>query len=417
MLNIQPRRESMFRFVAGMKGNERACIWTEPLWGTPHELVVPFASVYMAALGLTALQIGLISTLTFISQVIGALLSGALADKMGRKNCTIVWDVCGWILPCALWALARDMRFFVAAALLNGAYRVTENSWSLLMTEDAPQERYVRLFAATSIAGLLSGFVAPIPYVFVRRFGIVPTMRALYWIFFAMMLLKGILLYVASRETNVGKIRREACRGQSLLLLLRGNGALLGRMLRDRRARQACALLFCYTAVKNIGDTFWPLLLTGKLGVETESLSLFSTARALLMLGSYLFVAPRLRVNRFKRPMLAGVAALGAVELMLLLLPPGAPRVFLWAGLVVEALSLSIIYPLVEALRLVSIDARERARMAGLMLASCLLVTSPFSTLAGALSDVNRSLPFALNLLILVFAFALTLRADGVREE
>ena len=45
-------------------GNPRAALWTEPLWGIPYNLYMPFVAVYMAALGLTPTQIGLVSTVS-----------------------------------------------------------------------------------------------------------------------------------------------------------------------------------------------------------------------------------------------------------------------------------------------------------------------------------------------------------------
>lgn len=120
-----------------LQGNKRACLWTEPLWGIPYNLYVPFASVYMAALGMTPVQIGMVSTLFFTSQMFWALLSGMLTDKLGRRLCTVIFDVLSWSVPAFLWMIARDYRWFVAAALFNGMWRVTENSWGLLLVEEA----------------------------------------------------------------------------------------------------------------------------------------------------------------------------------------------------------------------------------------------------------------------------------------
>ena len=43
-------RNPLIDLLVHLKGNERACLWTEPLWGIPYNLYVPFVSVYMAAL-------------------------------------------------------------------------------------------------------------------------------------------------------------------------------------------------------------------------------------------------------------------------------------------------------------------------------------------------------------------------------
>ena len=50
-----------------LKGNARACLWTEPLWGVPYNLCLPYASLYMAALGLSPSEIGLVASIGIVS--------------------------------------------------------------------------------------------------------------------------------------------------------------------------------------------------------------------------------------------------------------------------------------------------------------------------------------------------------------
>ncbi len=44
--------------LVGLRGNPRACVYTEPLWGIPYSLYVPFFTLYMYALGVNDQQIG-----------------------------------------------------------------------------------------------------------------------------------------------------------------------------------------------------------------------------------------------------------------------------------------------------------------------------------------------------------------------
>ena len=111
-----------------LTGNGRACLWVEPLWGIPYNLYTPFVSVYMAALGMSPTQIGLVSSVFFASQVVWSLLSGALTDKLGRRRCTLIFDCVSWSVPTFMWMIAQDFTWFLVAAIFNGAWRVTENS-------------------------------------------------------------------------------------------------------------------------------------------------------------------------------------------------------------------------------------------------------------------------------------------------
>lgn len=68
-------RNQLLHTVLHLEGNPKICLLTEPLWGIPYNLYSPYVSVYMAALGLDPLQVGVVSTVFFASQMVWALLS------------------------------------------------------------------------------------------------------------------------------------------------------------------------------------------------------------------------------------------------------------------------------------------------------------------------------------------------------
>ena len=69
------------------------------------------------------------------------------------------------------------------------------------------------------------------------------------------------------------------------------------------------------------------------------------------------------------------------------------------------------------------LDQQERARMMGLSLAFCLLVTAPFGTINGMLSRWHAALPMAVCLALSVLALALlnrlgkSLKPERLRGE
>lgn len=404
---MRAKQNGLVSTVLSLKGNPKACLYTEPLWGIPYNLYLPFVSVYMAALGLSPIMIGLVSTVFLASQMAWALVSGVITDKLGRRLTTLIFDCLSWCVPLIFWMFAQDGSWFLIAALFNGACRVPENSWNLLLIEDARQEQLVHLYSVVYIAGLVAGFFAPIAYFFVRNDSVVPTMRVLYGIAFVMMTAKFVILYFTTKETSVGMRRMAEARNESLMHRLWGSRSVLKRMLTNRRTVLTVVLLACFAGMKNVNDTFWPLLVTEKLNIATENLSLFSTAKTLLMLGCYFWIVPRLDLRRFRNPVLLGLALFVAQEVMMILMPAGFyPLILL--SVVLEALALSMLNPLTMALQMVNIDREERARMLGFFFALCMLVTSPLSTIAGALAEVDRVLPFALNLLVTFAALVST---------
>ncbi len=401
---MKEQHPSILHTIRTLKGNERVCLWTEPLWGIPYNLFVPFVSVYMAGLHLTPTVIGVIATVALVSQVAWALLGGVLTDKFGRRLTTLVFDTIAWIIPTFLWMIAQDYRYFIAAAILNGALRVTESSWTLLLMEDTPEDKLIRIFSIIQIMAQIAGFFAPIAYFFVQRYSLVPTMRWLYGFFFVSMVIKVVLVYVMSRETSVGVRRMAESRGKSVIHRLWDSRRVLFTMLKNRRILLTIAFVACFTGLRGINDMFWPLLVTGKLGIAAENLSLFYTMKTLLMLGSYVFLVPRLNLRRFRNPLGLGLVLFMAQAVCMLLMPKGLLG-FVLAAVLLEGAALSLLIPFSSGLQMVNVDREERARMLGFFYAISMLVTSPLSTVAGVLAELNPALPFVLILCLAVIAF------------
>ena len=188
----------MLRTLFTLKGNARACLWPEPLWGVPYNLYLPYVSLFMTALGMSAAEIGYVTSISMVSQVIFATLSGVLCDKLGRRKTTFFFDVLSWSVPEFLWMFSQNFSWFALAAVFNGAWRVTENSWSLLLIEDMREEEIMPAFSLTQMLGLFSAFFAPLSNFAVDAFGLVPTMRVIYGVTFVSMTVKFILVYVFS---------------------------------------------------------------------------------------------------------------------------------------------------------------------------------------------------------------------------
>lgn len=396
----------LFRTLRKLKGNPRICLYTEPLWGIPANLYMPLSAVYMAALGLSPVDIGLVASLGFLSQTVFALLSGALTDKLGRRLCTFLVDLIAWSVPTLLWMNARGTGWFIAAALCNGAWKVTENSWGLLMVEDAPQDQIIHLYTWASIAGLAAGFVTPFTYFLLNRFSLIPVMRGLYLFAFISMTAKFVLLFIYSTETRDGALRKAALKGKSLLEPLRASLKAIPKMLKNPAILKVIGLLTVSAVLKNNSDNFWPLLIKDKLLFPESFLSLFGALRAILMILAYFTLIPRLKITRFVRPLTAAMI-LSALSSFILLFLPFDFRWFIIFCIAIDALSLSVINPLLSSLQVFVMEPDDRAQMMGLSFSACLFLTVPFSFLSGLLSKVGRALPLILSFLAALIAIYL----------
>jgi MFS family permease len=206
--------------LKSLTGNPRGCVYTEPLWGIPFNLYAPYVSIYMVALGLSDTQIGLIISISWSFQIILALLSGVITDKIGRRRTCLLFDILAWSIPALISALAQNFWYFLAAGIINSLWRITHNSWTCLLVEDADQHQLVDIYTWIYIANLLVGFVAPLAGVIIGVFSLVPTMRGLYVFAAVMFTLKAIITYCMTQETEQGKVRMNETRHQSVFGML-----------------------------------------------------------------------------------------------------------------------------------------------------------------------------------------------------
>jgi MFS family permease len=392
-----------------VKGNPRACLWTEPLWGIPYNLYAPYIALYMVGLGLTTAEIGYVTSISLVIQIIAAVLSGPLADKMGRRLCTYVIDVIAWTIPTILWAFSQNYVWFVVAALFNGFWRTTGNSWGLLLTEGSDNELVMRCFALTQLMGVVAAFFAPLSKLAVDTFGVVPTMRVLYAFACVSMTLKFYILYKIGTETEMGERRMEETKNQSVLKLVWGYKGVFLRMIRESRMILTIGILASYLVITTINNSFWSVFITKLMGITGGDMALYTTFKSLIIMGCIFVIVPRIRFNRFKNPMLIGWGVFAASQSLLLLAPFGASIPVLIASVALEAIAMSMLQPLTDSLLFINADPEERARILGLIYGLMALAAAVFPAVAGWLSEqLSLAAPFWINLIMLLAGAMLT---------
>jgi len=172
----------------------------------------------------------------------------------------------------------------------------------------------------------------------------------------------------------------------------------------------------CFAALKNVNDTFWPLLVRDKLLIAEENLSIFSTAKSLMMLLCYFVITPHLHADRFHHPLRIGLMLFLLEQVLMLLLRPGMYLAII-LGVMLEAVALSMLNPLMQSVQVAAMDINERARMMGLSFALSMLVTSPVGTLAGVMSEINRALPLCMNLVFITVCLYLSFKISEKKEN
>jgi MFS family permease len=398
--------QSLFTTLKNLRGNPRASVYTEPLWGIPFNLYLPYVSVYMLALGLSDQQIGALVSIGLVFQIFFAFFSGAITDKLGRKRTTYWFDIISWSIPTLIWAVAQDFRYFLVAAIINAVWRITANSWSCLLVEDADPKDLVHIFSWVYIAGLFAAFFAPLAGLLVRTISLVPAVRVLYLFAFVMMTAKFVVFNYFVTETRQGTIRLEETRHQSLFSLVKGYRGVFSEILRTRATLVALGVMVTMSIVTMINSTFWSIVVTERLHIPVGNIALFPFLRSGVMMLLYFLLVPRLQRFHSILPMLIGLAGLITAQTMLISMPQMNYGLLALATLI-EGASLALFNPFVDTLVVSSVNPAERARVMAILMVIVISLTSPFGWIAGRLSELNRVLPYVLSISLLVGCAAL----------
>lgn len=397
------RKNQLVDMFFRLKGNARACIWTEPLWGVPYNLYKPYATRFMIALGLSLTEIGMITTIAYIVEIIFSALSGILADKLGRRKCTVIFDTLSWSVPELIWAFSQNFTWFVVAALFNGMWKVTENSWGLLLIEDTPKEQIVPAFSMSSFMGVVAVLIAPVSKFAIDAFGLVSTMRVLHFVTCISMTAKFLILYKFSRETGPGQKRMELTKDKSVFRMLWECKDVYLRVIREKRMLLTLAILAIYALINASNGNCWATFVVDCLGVKESDLSWFTMAKGGVTLIAILTLVPRIKSLNFKKPMLASAALFAAGQGLLLItgllkLSGMAAWPLLIVCVALEAMAVAMLAPLMQSILFINADEDERARICGMIYATVALMVCIFPTVIGYLADISLYLPFCINI-------------------
>src|SRR5512143_4097821 len=116
------KSHSLVTPLNSLRGNQRGCVYPEPLWGIPYNLYAPYVSIYMLALGLSDKQIGLIVSISWGFQVLLAAVSGIVTDRLGRRRTTLIFDIVSWTIPTLISAAAQNFWYFLIAGVINSIW-------------------------------------------------------------------------------------------------------------------------------------------------------------------------------------------------------------------------------------------------------------------------------------------------------
>jgi MFS family permease len=403
---LKRKLQENWRILKGIRGNARACLVMEPLWGIPFNLYIPYASVYMLALGCTDTQVGIVTSVGLAFQMLFSLFGGYITDKLGRRRTTLIFDLIGWTLPTVIWAVARNFNYFLAAAIVNAAFRIVYTSWTCLLVEDTKPERRVHVYTWIYVAGILAGFFSPIAGALVKRFTLVPAVRGLYGFAFLSMTTMFFLRNALTKETETGLRKREEVKHFRLKETIHEHRIIVLNLLKSPLTLISFTLVIIKNIHITVKRTFLAILLTEGLGFPKESVALFPAIHSVVMLLVFLFVMPTMGRLGAKRSLLVGYLALIAGYLVLVFSPLRSYTVVI-ISTVLTAFGTAVAFPYSDALLHNTISDTDRAKIISILHVFLFAISTPFGYISGLLSSIAKQLPFVLLTLVQVAGLVL----------
>ena len=148
-------------------------VLTESAYDLVFQWYVTYLPLYMVALGVSALQIGLLASLFIVTQIVSTLLGGYAADRFGRKRTVIVTEMVCWGLPMLLYAFVPSPGVFVAGRLINGLVFVGLPAFQCLVIEGVPPRDRTAVFRLNQFLRAGASLCVPVAGLIVAGLGIV----------------------------------------------------------------------------------------------------------------------------------------------------------------------------------------------------------------------------------------------------
>ena len=389
----------MIWFLKNLKGNPKVALFTDPMWTIPFALFQPFVTMYMFSLGLDDVQIGLVVTLGMMANFVMALFGGVITDKFGRKKTIVLTDFLAWSIPVLIWAFAQNFWWFVIAAMINSIMHIAMVAFECTWVDDTEEAKLLKVINWFHIFWLITSFSALISGYFIQIYSVVPVMRVLYLFAFVSMTIRIGVIAKFFKETKRGEERMAATKDKSILQLLAGNKEVFLQIIRSKAMRRLLIILPIVSIFQMIAGTYFALYATQDLGIAESFLAYFPATRAGISLLFFFFIQNRL--GKFDQRLLMRIGiALFIVGHTLLLLAPPQNIVWLLAYAFADAWAAALFFPRLDTLMFSSIDPTERARCRALISVIVIAITSPFGIFAGFLSNMDRRLPFILNMIL-----------------
>lgn len=402
---------SLKRSFGLLRGNTRACVIMQPMWGIPFTLYNFYLSLYMKALGVTDRQIGLLISMGYVIGFITALFAGLIVDALGRRKSTLIFDFLAWPAMIAIFAASHEFwHFALAMALGNAALRVAGVSWTLILVEDAEGEERVAGYNYINTINIFVGVLTPLAGYLVRRLGIIAGERVL--MIFAVVSMTAMVLirHRMLRETKIGLeiLADRAQYGGASKGIAVFYGRTIGALRERPRARWVLLAVILYNTFFTFGSynsLYYAPYLTEALQLDRAVISLLGGINSAVLILVLALLIPALKPGRRWSAMFRGLSFQAASLFMFIIIPR---RSLLWAAgcVVIFAYGFGLFKAFIDPLLAEVTEGKARAGLYSLMSMATMSLCTVLGLISGDLYHFRPALLYLVCLGILLASMA-----------
>jgi len=287
-----------------------------------------------------------------------------------------------------LWAMAQNFVWFVIAVIFNSAVRVVTVSWNLLLTEDAPKDKMVKVYAVVNIIGSCGGFVTLAAGLLLDGYGVVPVMRWTYGLGALFMTFMFFLRNAMCTETANGQRLIEQNRSHSLWQLTIDQLRNFRSAARDSHFILLGITFLISTAVGSF-NFFQIIHLTDQLGYSKTQLAVAPAVNSLVGIVLILLVMPRIPKSAERIGLLTGfLLSTAAAAAFLFLGPNMLPLVLLVQAVAAAAFLFLLTY--LNSVFMNTVTEAHKAELFGLVQMLSMLISIPTGYIAGWLFSASH---------------------------
>jgi MFS family permease len=411
MIDAITRKHQQVRdLYLSVQGNARVIVITEGIAAISFQWFRTYFPLYMLALHVNEVQIGLLESVLILTQLISTLLGGYVADRLGRKRTLVTFDIICWGVPMFLYAIARNPWYFLVGRVINGFVYIVVPSFQCLFVEDVPNADRAAVFGTLQFLTSGARLLAPVAGWLVAWQGIVPAGRMIAGICMVSSISIALARQLLLRETSMGRVRMVDTAGLTPSQMVQEYLSAIRTLVEGREMRTFLAVRSLVAFKTVMWTTYATIYLTDErgIGLSASSIAILPSLAALITMAMTLMSAARLQTQRVFGSLILGQILSIIAAVSFALSPAGTLGLaIVWA--VVEAAGMALFQPANRSYWANIVGNRERALVFSASAAVMSLCTLPAGPLAGVLYTRYPKGPFLLGIAMQATALALTL--------